>query len=850
MTAAGLSNLVVEVLHNRGDDNHPDWSVGSGFFVGTGLVLTALHNVDGPGELLVRVHGTEEHSAVVRLQGDKDIVDLAAVEVSDVAEDVSPLRYGAVDRSAPTVVERCWAVGFPRFKERVHDPKPLRLSAQVNGEIPTGENLDQSLLTLQVRRFPRPLPSSAVRESEWAGMSGATVFSGDNIIVGVITEHHLPEGESALAVVPITALDLLSEAEAAKWWKLLGVDKQALVRLPGEAPSSLSHVERQNRTILLKRVREIWIDGVLDPSLHQQALIALDLQDQPDALDNPWHLQVQETNRPPRLLPAGTSIVQVYDEADGRLLILGKPGVGKTTLLLALARVLLERAERDRHQRMPVPVVFHLSSWAEKCLPLHKWLIEELWTKYTIPHNIGKAWVNTNQILPLLDGLDEVAAPARPNCVQAINTYCEQHQDKGPIPIVVCCRRKDYLALPTRVKLTHAVSIRPLTSEQIDDYLQHVQSAGNQLEALSQALHTDRKLCVLARYPLMLSIFTLAYQRATWADLPTEGVHEARLRQIFGTYVQRMLTRRQKVLRQGTHEQFKHWLFSLASQMQRHNQTTFSVESLQPDWLSRRLKVLYDGCCVLFIVLVRELGIRLVGELVSGLLYILFIVVFIALFTGGVDLYGRKGERIKRTEMLAWSWKVALLVLVVMPIVMLIGMLGIGLIGVLVEWLKSRLVSGPVVWLLNVLLAGLGITLACMPFVVLNAVLFGGWWSRKQLPEQHSSPNEGIWHSGKKGLIVGSIYGLIFGLVSGLIFGLASGLFSGLVVWLGFGLGDFFQHFLLRLFLSRSHQLPWKLVPFLDEAADRLLLRKVGGDYIFVHRELLDYFASLKKKES
>jgi WD40 repeat protein len=233
MTAAGLSNLVVEVLHNRGDDNRPDWSVGSGFFVGSSLVLTALHNVDGPGELLVRVHGTEERRAVVRLQGDKDIIDLAVLEVSDVAMDIPPLRYGMVDQSAAGAMEQCWAVGFPRFKERVHDPKPLRLSGQVNGEIPTGENLNQPLLTLLVRRSPRPLPSRAVPESEWAGMSGAAVFSGNNILVGVITEHHLPEGESALTVVPITALDLLPEAEATKWWKLLGVNHQALVRLPG-----------------------------------------------------------------------------------------------------------------------------------------------------------------------------------------------------------------------------------------------------------------------------------------------------------------------------------------------------------------------------------------------------------------------------------------------------------------------------------------------------------------------------------------------------------------------------------------------------------------------------------------
>ena len=246
MTAAGLSNLVVEVLHNRGDDKRPDWSVGSGFFVSRRLVLTALHNVDGPGELLVRVHGKEEHPAVVRLQGDKDIADLAVLELSDVPVDVPPLRYGVVDRSAPAVVKGCRAVGFPRFKERVQEPKPLRLSAQVDGEIPTGENLNQPLLTLLVTRSPRPLLSSAVRESEWAGMSGAAVFSGNNILVGVITEHHLPEGERALTVVPITALDLLPEAEATKWWKLLGVDHQALVPLPGfNLPAD---VEQQNRS--------------------------------------------------------------------------------------------------------------------------------------------------------------------------------------------------------------------------------------------------------------------------------------------------------------------------------------------------------------------------------------------------------------------------------------------------------------------------------------------------------------------------------------------------------------------------------------------------------------------------
>ncbi len=243
-------------------------------------------------------------------------------------------------------------------------------------------------------------------------------------------------------------------------------------------------VARQNRRRLLKQIRTMWIEGVLEHSLHQAALMALDVQEQPDALANPWHLEIQEANQPPHPLPAGTSIVQVYDEAEGELLLLGEPGAGKTTLLLELARTLVERAEADEHQ--PLPVVFHLSSWALTRPPLCDWLIEELRTTYQVPRKVGKALIDADQILPLLDGLDEVAEEARPGCVQAINAYAQRQREKGAAPLVICCRSQDYAALPTRVNLHQAVSIQPLTEDQIEGY---VQSTKGQLEGLRQALH-------------------------------------------------------------------------------------------------------------------------------------------------------------------------------------------------------------------------------------------------------------------------------------------------------------------------------------------------------------------------
>ncbi len=53
------------------------------------------------------------------------------------------------------------------------------------------------------------------------------------------------------------------------------------------------------------------------------------------------------------------------------------------------------------------------------------------------------------------------------------------------------------------------------------------------------------------------------------------------------------------------------------------------------------------------------------------------------------------------------------------------------------------------------------------------------------------------------------------------------------------------RHSVLRLLLWRAGSIPWNYPRFLDFAAEHILLRKVGGGYIFVHRLLLEYFASL-----
>lgn len=589
-------------------------------------------------------------------------------------------------------------------------------------------------------------------------------------------------------------------------------------------PTSLRELSFRQR--LLRNVHDFWITGVLEQSFYHTANIELALHEQPAALDNPWRFVVQEMKRPERSLPPGTHILTVFDESEGELLILGEPGAGKTTLLLELTRALLTRAEQD--QNYPLPAVFNLSSWTQKNFSFSTWLLKELQMRYSIPSNITQQWIKNQQILLLLDGLDEVAPAAYSACIDAINTY---HQENDRVPFVICCRHETYFSHETRVMLRNAVTIQPLTQQQIVTYL----SSTGALTDLRMLLDQSVELRTLATTPLWLSLLmqVSGTSDSTIHQFTSQITAQSLQQRILALYVECVQTRR--AAPPFSPSETEHWLAWLGWQLHSHNQRSFYLERIQPDWLQeRRTRVLYYLCmgCIGAIVfaLTSALAIALTGWQSWE-----WMIVSVVSLLGGAG-FALASIKIWPVEVLAGS-------AVKRRIFSLLFSLALWLFVLL------RLQANS---LLDIIIM-LAVTLSLLPLLV--AELLKTRQTALSPVSMLIMPGDGLRRSRQNGIWIGLLLGSAIALIVMLLqlvglfkenfaivwfLAIVMGLLSGLI----FGGLAAIQLSVIHFFLRVTGAIPKNYVDFLNYAVERSLLYKIGASYIFLHPLLQDYLAS------
>nr|WP_062341635.1 NACHT domain-containing protein [Herbidospora sakaeratensis] len=624
---------------------------------------------------------------------------------------------------------------------------------------------------------------------------------------------------------------------------------------PTDLPST------QAREELIRRVRRYWVTGVLEQSLYNEARIQLDLVVS-EANDHPWDIAVTWTNGMREPLPPGMQMAEAFTLMDHRLVILGAPGAGKTTMLLELAKSLLLAAENESR---PVPVVLPLASWARQRKTIAEWIVDELVESYGMPRRLSSAWLRNHHILTLFDGLDEVAAEYRSACVSELNKYLQAN----PTSSAICCREAEYMLLKEQVRLHGIVTIQPMRAEQTRRFLDE---AGPGLHGLRVALVADPELWQLASSPLLLSIMALAYRDGP--EAPVEARQAGPRHRLYAQYLRTMLRWRKN--HRYPPEISSRYLHVLADRLHLERQTVFTLDLLGPSWLPEgRLIRISDyakpfavalSCGLMFVVSWPLTGASTAAAaaVVLGISLITQLASHDHSDTTQITWRSRQDTREfksvgpPREQSLkgdATSYPI-IKSLVLAPRGFMAHGLGDKLAGS-----ALALVVGAALSFQEFTIAGPVYSITLLISYLLVSGLIDGFIeelasSGRTIMRSREVPSPALRPRVYLAIRVGFVWSVIIGLLVAFVtrlapsavlpphdYALLIGFASFVLTFASIAGEPLLEQVMIRQELARFTLFPRPCLPFFDFMAECLILRKVGNGYIFVHRELLDFLA-------
>lgn len=244
--------------------------------------------------------------------------------------------------------------------------------------------------------------------------------------------------------------------------------------------------------------------------IHLPQTVDLAVEPRLEFVHNPFQPQTSAT--PPQ------AVEQAFDQANGRLLIVGGPGSGKTTSAHKIVNKILQQPIGGDNTRAPamVPLLVNLSAWDNQHA-FEPFLLDYLSSSSGYgQYRRGRlqAWIRWGGFALFLDGLDEVHPEWQQSCLDRIEEWLERFPPPN-VPTVVTCRTQEWHDLQASrgrgLAGFLAVELAPLDDAQLDHLFAHLaafHSSWRELQApFSPASSASRKAVREAlRRPLTLGL--------------------------------------------------------------------------------------------------------------------------------------------------------------------------------------------------------------------------------------------------------------------------------------------------------------------------------------------------------
>ena len=342
-------------------------------------------------------------------------------------------------------------------------------------------------------------------------------------------------------------------------------------------------------------------------------------------------------------------LVYLFRQTQGRLLLLGRPGAGKTMQVLELASELLD-TEPDA-----LPVVLNLATWTDDFNDVQAWLLKTLPYELGVNEPLATRLLANARVILLLDGFDEIPEAYRPLFFEKMADWVAGHPQ---CEYLISSRVDEYLNAAAKVAppVTHQpVEVAPLEPDQLRSALDSLAIVGEQeAQRFLAALQDDTLLEEIAATPFYFNCLQALFARKPYPEWRFQAnTRDGREAEITTFFIQQEL--------QKCQPETEGYLRYLAGEMQKRKMVKAELVDLQYDWVEKSRLLQFISCYIAGVVyaflgiffLTISVAIRVSNNLTGMIIILVVISLFLPILV--VDL-----PSISTRDRKTWTFNIAI----------------------------------------------------------------------------------------------------------------------------------------------------------------------------------------------